>query len=177
MDILESLDKVKSRLGAMFSPLENIIINSQYRVIAFSGRANGTFLNQNFLFNAIDKKRMLIKSIRLIPYAFVQTDVLWNSTTGDQFSVPPLARIPTVIDTFTTSPRITIEINGTRQDIFPSVTPGAYTMDLFVDNIYSNYKSKVSTLNVSVLGDVFVDLPTGTPGAPTIKVLIECYSY
>lgn len=177
MDILEGINNMAKKLGGAFSPLENIIINSQYKILAFSGRADGTTLGRNFLLNSVVNKRMLIKSVKLIPYAFIQTDVLWNATSGDQFAVPGLAKIPTVIDTFTTSSRISLIINGTRQNIFASNIGGAYTLDLFVDNIYFNYKARIETIDFQVTGDIFTDLPAGTTGNPLIKVLIECYSY
>ena len=170
----EEIEQIKK----VFSPLENIVLNSQYVVLPFFDRADGNNLSLGFALNLIQNKRMLIKSVRLIPYAFAEMDVLYNDTAGDHFTIPALARIPeSVIDTLTTSTRIEIEINGTTQNLFPSLGNQAYNMDLFVDNIYYNYKAPINNLNVRVTGEVFTDLDAGTVDNPSIKVLIECYLY
>lgn len=163
----------------IYDSIDKIILNSQYRVLAFDGDADGTILNPNFPLNVIQNKKILFKSIKLIPYANnnLSFDVFFNATTGEQFQVPPDARLINVIDSFTTGTAINIIVNAQPLQIFTSTNTLSYSADLFKDNIYYLYRASLQTLDVSVDTEVFQDLSAPAVAVPQIKVEIECYLF
>jgi len=166
----------------LISPLEHIVLNSQYFVLQFNGLSDGSDMNPLFPLNVVQGKRMLLKSIRLLPYSNGESDILWNKTSGDHFTIPDNFRLHQVEDIYPTQTRITFEINGTALNMFPvDVQPipasPMYNLDLFVDNVYYNYKSKITSLNFKVDGSYCNDFEATTTVEANMKVLIECYLY
>jgi len=158
--------------------LDSIILNSQYTCLVFWGRSDGSQLVQNFNQLIIRGKRILIKSIRILPYAFADSDVFYNATTGDHYTVPGGGRLINVVDDMTTSARIEFFINEFLMNFFPTyIGTQGYPLDLFLDNIYYNFKEKVESLRISVDGNVYTDLSGVAQNNPWIKLLVECYLY
>lgn len=178
MDKIRELEKRIATLEN--NSLSNIILNSQYYCIGFAGTADNTNLSKRFDDSILKNKRMLIKSVRLIPFAQVETQELYNNTSGDVFTIPASARINKSIDDITQGAKISIIINGTEINLFTSTSLNnnqSHPFDLFCDNIYFNQKSVVSSIDVRINGQLFIDLLTPATGIPLIKVFIELYVY
>lgn len=172
------MENEKSFIKSLNPDLESIILNSKYQILVFQGRSDGANLQPNFNINIIRGMRVLIKSIRLIPYAFSESDVFFDNTNTVHFTVPAGGRLINVVDEFSTTARIDLFVNGGLLPIFPTYIGNiGYPLDLYVDNIYFYYKAKVETINMSVTGNVMIDLNTGAVEAPNLKVLIECYIF
>ena len=92
--------------------LEDIILNGAYTVLVFHDRSDGANLTPNFNINVILGSKILIKSFKIVPYAFSEVDILWNDTVADHYTVPPGARLFNVIDEYSTTCRINFIING-----------------------------------------------------------------
>jgi len=159
------------------STLEDIILNGQYVVLAWQGEANGANLTQMFLNSIIVDKKLLIKSFRIIPYALVESDVFFNRTSVEHFTVPVDARLINVIDLFTDAARINVNINGGGAPIFPTISNAAFPLDLFVDNIYYHCKTPITKIEVQITGQILINLDVATPDAPNVKVIMECYLF
>lgn len=158
--------------------LATLPLKSDYRALIFYGTANGTNLNQGFPIGDLQKRSIVIKSVRLFPYAsdptidfFVNDGVVSNTET-----IPTRARINRVFDDFINGAQIDFIINGAPVGLFPSSAQGGYPADLFLDNIYYHFPEKIQTFDVSIDVDLCIDLENGTfANQPFIKVLVECY--
>ena len=173
LDLEKQVTDLKSKKS-----IEDIILNSDYKVLSWFGESDGTTLNQNFDNAIIKDKKMLIKSFKIVPYAQAESDLFFNRTAGDHFTVPGLGRLTNVFD-ITTGTEIRIIINGANIGMFP-IDPAQdqfYPLDLFIDNVYYHYRNFIDTMNIQVDGEIFIDLDVGTTGVPFIKVIIECYLY
>jgi len=180
--LLEQIKNVVSNaVGNKVSPLENIILNSQYHCLAYAGQAGQVVprnipasFNQEILAN----KNVLIKSIKLIPYAWENTIDL-SLSDGTTETVPPNMRLQRTMERFSAAVDIRLIINGGFVNVF-SIDAGGnnwFPLDLSVDNIYYNYKSKVQTIGFEVAALNFVNWAnTGADGL-NVVVLLECYTY
>jgi len=150
---------------------------SQYRVLLFYGTANGGNLNLAFPIEVLQDHPVVIKRVKLIPYAGDATIDFFVSdgTTSNSETLAARMRLTRVIDDFNNGAIINFLINDVPIGIFPSDAAGGYPMDLDIDNIYYYYSEKVQTFNVGVDGDIFEDLEAGSTGQPFIKVLVEVY--
>lgn len=152
---------------------------SKYRVLVFFGTSDGDELNLGFNINDLIGRSVVIKSIRLVPYArenvedfFVNDGVVSNTET-----IQARQRLTRVIDDFTASTIIDFLINGVPIGIFPSTGDGGYPADLHLDNIYYWYREKVQTFTVAVNSNVYTGLESGSLGTGGffIKVVVEVY--
>jgi len=152
---------------------------SQYRVLVFFGTADGSVFSQGFNINDLIGRTIVIKSVRLIPYARENTDDFFvnDGTLSNTEVIPARARLTRVVDDFTSSTIIDFLINGVPIGIFPTTADGGYPADLHVDNIYFWYREKVQTFNVAVTSNVYIDIEAGTlgTGGTFMKVLVEVY--
>ena len=150
---------------------------SQYRALLWYGDADGTTLTPNFDTGSIQDRTLVIKSVRLFPYAATAIIDFYvnDGTVSNSETLPIGARLTRVIDNFNLGARIDFKINGTPVGLFPSDADGGYPIDLFVDNIYFHYSEKVQTFEVAITGDVLDDIEANTTQTPSIKVLVECY--
>jgi len=152
---------------------------SQYRVLVFFGTADGSVFSQGFNINDLIGRTIVIKAVRLIPYARVNTDDFFvnDGAVSNTETLPARARLTRVVDDFTSSTIIDFLINGVPIGIFPTSADGGYPADLHVDNIYFWYREKVQTFNVAVTSNVYIDLEAGTlgTGGTFMKVLVEVY--
>lgn len=162
-----------------FSLLELPLI-SKYRVVCFTGETDGTLMTQQFQIQDFLKKSMVLKSIKLIPYAsddaiedFYITDGVdtWNEVITNR------GRLTRVIDSFTNSANIDIRINGVPIGIFPQPVgvSAVYPMDLFVDNIYYHYPENIETFTISIDGLIVNDIVAHTGVVCNMVVMVECY--
>jgi hypothetical protein len=159
--------------------IESIVLNSKYVVLTFVGFTTGVVnLQHFFLDDVILNRRLLIKSVKLIPFALADAvDELYNLTTGDHFVINENARITKCVDAFTSTGHIQLFINGVDVNLFPSVAAGGQVLDLFVDNIYYNYKAPIASIDMNILGSIVSNFETQAEDTVKIKVLIEAYSY
>jgi hypothetical protein len=65
----EVSDQVEKKLTDKLD-LFNLPLKSQYKMLLFSGRADGTDLVPGFDFQIINNKKVVIKSIKIVPYYF-----------------------------------------------------------------------------------------------------------
>lgn len=163
----------------MQNSIESIVLNSKYVVLTFVGFSTGVVdLTHYFQDDIILNNRFLFKSIKLIPFAEEgQMDELFNVTSLEHFIVKENARLTKVVDDFTSLGHIKIFINGVDLNLFPSVAAGGQVLDLFVDNIYYNYKAPIASIDVNVLGSIVDNFDAQTTDTVKIKVLIEGYVY
>lgn len=153
---------------------------SQYKVLIFTGRANGTTLNAGFNLANIAKRSIVIKRIKLIPYYFsnaVDLD-LFDGATHNTETIQANFRINRLFDSWPTSTVIDVRLNGFRLPIFENQAIPGYPLDLDVDNIYYHFPVKLidtNPIDVRITGDVCVNIAAGTTEAPLIKVVMEVY--
>lgn len=153
------------------------ILQSQYKVIVFTGSANGSTLNEGFAIADFVGKEVIIKRIKLDAYApddVIDID-LFDGATHTTETIPAQARINRLFDMFSISTRITFMINGTPIPIFSNQAIPGYPMDLDIDNIMYLFPNKVKTFDVRVLGEILTDIDAGTTDNPLIKVTVELY--
>lgn len=159
--------------------LDDLVLNGDYKCLMFFGRSDGSNMIPNFNVDMIRDRAMLIKSVRLIPYAFTDsTDVFFDETNTIHYTVPAGGRLINLIDEYSTSTRINIIINGMQQPILPTYIGNVgYPLDFFVDNIYYLYPEKIFEMDVNANGVIIDDLdPLNVhTEAPNLKFLIECY--
>lgn len=180
--LLEQIKSVVSNaISSKVSPLENIILNSQYHCLAYAGQAGQVVpanIPASFNQQILAGKKVLIKSIKLIPYASENTiDISLSDGTTE--TVPPNMRLQRTMERFSAAVDIRLIINGGLIDVF-SIDAGGnnwFPLDLSVDNIYYNYKAPVNTIEFQVAALNFVDwVATGAAGL-NVVVLLECYTY
>lgn len=152
---------------------------SKYRVLVFFGRADGDTFNLGFNINDLRGRTLVIKSVRLVPYAAESVDDFYinDGTVSNTETLAARMRLTRVVDDFTTSTIIDIVLNGVPIGIFPSAADAGFPADLHVDNIYYWFREKIQTFNVAVTANVYTDLEAGTLGTTGVfmKVLIEVY--
>jgi hypothetical protein len=182
MSLIEQIRcAVVSAINPKISPIENIILNSQYHCLAYAGQAGQVVpvnIPASFNQQIFSNKNLLIKSIKLIPYAWENTIDL-SLSDGTTETVPPNMRLQRTMERFSASVDIRLLINGAVVNVF-SIDAGGnnwFPLDLSVDNIYYNYKSKVQTVGFEVAALNFVNWAnTGAQGL-NVVVLLECYTY
>jgi len=161
----------------------SIPLISQYRALIFSGLADGSPMTPQFDLDMLTNKIMVVKSIRLIPYASDDIVDFYVSDGVSTFkeTLPVNIRLNNVLDQFNEGTSIRILINGTPLPIFSNVfssPTGEYFPDLWLDNIYYKYPEQINSNGMSVqIFSTVVDDPSN-PTASVIlnmKVLIECY--
>jgi len=159
--------------------IENIVMNGRYHLLGFIGFATGVasltaMFNQSIILN----KKMLIKSIRLVPFASGDTDELYDDTNTVHYIIKENARITKCVDEFTTSPcEIDIRINGGSLNIFPSNANGGPLLDTFVDNIYVLIPKLINSMEIFITGLIVDNFETQNNANPKMKVFIECYIF
>lgn len=166
--------EVANQVESYLKPFETIdqkVLRSQYKVLVFSSLADGTDLTPFFSINEILGKNLLIKSIRLVPwangttvdirYSDGTTETIVNNTRIDR--VFPIESFPNYFKLF---------LNGNLLPFFST----RINADMFIDNIYVDFKQKIQTIACQANLRIDIDM-TGTAGTPNIKVIIECYSY
>ena len=147
----EVSDQVEKKLTDKLD-LFNLPLKSQYKMLLFSGRADGTDLVPGFDFQIINNKKVVIKSIKIVPYYFgIGVDISLDDGAGTVINENTYAnqRINRLFDDFVSGTRIRFFINGSSINFFPS-DGVLYPLDIFahlkrgfrVYNIFDNAKRK-----------------------------------
>ena len=168
-------EELKSKIDISKLPLI-----SQYRVLVWDGRANGTLeLTPRFTFADIQNKYVVIKSIRLVPYNFGDYVDFYTTPDGVTFNTETIQnnlRMNRVFDDFVFGTSINFLINNNPLPIF---VPNSlcYPLDLWIDNVFYLYPARIETLNIFVNSRVEQDI-SGVAGglvAPNVRFVVECY--
>ena len=110
-------------------------------------------------------------------------DELWNDTASEHYTIPAGARINKLSDIFTRGNRIELIVNGSNLNIFPEnilVIPyNGMNPDIFVDNVYYNYKARIENIQARVDAQVIKDLDVGNldVNEPLVRFQLEVYLY
>jgi hypothetical protein len=153
--------------------LFNLPLKSQYRVINFSGTADGTVLTPRFNILDFNNKYLIIKSFRCVPYyASEAIDFLFSDATSE--TIPAGDRINRIFDNFTTGASFRMQINEANIQMFEPFGNEQYNLDLFLDNIYYLYPEKLQSLNCYCNARIDSDLG-GTLASPYVKIILEIY--
>jgi len=176
---MDRLTQIEKRISDLENnSIDKIVLNSRYYCLSFSGFTTGvTDFTNNFDISLLRNHKLLIKSIKLIPFASATTDEFYNATSGDQFQVLENMKLNRPIDYFTSAGKISIKINSVDVPLFPNTTSNFQVLDLFVDNIYYNHKTPVQNIKVNIDGDMVDDIPADSSNYVKMKVLMEVYSY
>jgi len=154
-------------------------LKSEYKVLVFKGAANGGDLTPFFNLDIITGRRMVIKSIRLIPYTSGDyVDFYTNDGAGTILTetIQANLRINRLFDDFVFGASIYFRINQNPLPMFVNNVL-AYPLDLWIDNVFYLFPEKVQEIVVRVNGRVEQDI-SGVAGglvSPNILVQVECY--
>lgn len=162
--------------------LFSIPLISQYRCLVFDGLADGSNMTPRFDTQTLNNKIMVIKSIRLIPYASNDIVDFYVSDGGAltfKETIPINIRLNNILDQFNERTGIRILINDVPVPFLTTVqtaATGFYPADLWLDNIFYKYEFPVNNMTVSVFSTV-VDDPSNPAASVIVNmvVLIECY--
>lgn len=155
---------------------------STYRVLSWSGSSSGA-LSANFAAADVIGKIMIIKAFRLIPYADeAMIDLYLDDGAGtvNFETIPDTARIDRLFDIHNSGTLITLLINGTVAPFLITAGPNAanaFPMDLTLDNIFYKHPEKITSLTLSVVGNVFTNIIAGSTATGTclLKAIMEVY--
>jgi len=155
----------------------SIPLKSQYKVLLWHGRADGTLLTPGFNLQEITEKNIIIKSIKFYPYAFGPfiDFFVTDGVTDWEETIPTLARLDRLFDNFNTSTLVKCTLNGAQFPAFVNQAIPGYPMDLELDNIFYKYPEKVSSWTWTIEGEAFNDINSAALDNPLIKVVVECY--
>ena len=126
----------------------------------------------------IQKKYIVIKSIKFIPYTKVQTQDFFvtDGVVVNEELIPVRCRINRVFDVYPQGALVTLLINQTPLPLFTAVGANSgLNLDFFADNIYYLYPEKLQSFDWRILGGVYTDLEAATEGICSLKVVVECY--
>lgn len=183
MEGLKEFQKSIEVLNKKVSDIENIdtieklILNSQFKVLCFTGTSNGANLTLRNSITEIQNRIVIFKSFKIIPYysaAGIDISLSDGVTTTNEATING-TRINRLFDLFTTGTTIVLEVNGGIAPVFTVPGAEAYPLDLFIDNMFWKIPSVLRSINVRVTGTCVQDLVTGASATPNIKVVIECY--
>jgi hypothetical protein len=188
MNLLDQVNQLRKEVDTLklksVSPLEDIILKADYRVLGFFGTA-GTIavplaLSPAFNQSIVSEKKLLIKAVHVIPYADdVAIDIELNDgATTTTETITANMRLNRVWDLFGNSLTLRIRINGDVIAMFPTDGSGNafLPMDLSIDNIFYVHRKIVQTIEVDA-GGLFADDFAGGSQSPNLYVLLECYIY
>lgn len=169
----EKFDENSKVLNLLTLPLV-----SQYRVYVFAGTTNLSTLDLMFDLNEVRGRYIVIKSIKIDYYrdpgGSAIADIAFSDGTNEDLATS--VRINRVFDLSDTSMDIKMKINGTDCGIFGNnVSNVSYPADLFLDNIYFKYNSKVQDWSFRVNGGLATAPDDNTLCVVFAKVTIECY--
>lgn len=177
IDLKKQVDDLKKK-----SSIEDIILNSEYKILTFFGNANGvSALTRAFDENLILNKNILIKGIHFFAYYVNDSeDVNYNAGATTEI-IPAGGRVSRNLDTYVnldgSAHFCRININGASKilNVITGLEAGTIPVDLSVDNIYSYHKD-VKSIEIFLNTEVFETLTTpGTGQEPNVKVVFECY--
>lgn len=188
INLAEKIGMLEKRISELetrsYSKLEDIILNSTFRVLPFFGQADGTNLTHQFSDSFFINKSILIKTIKFIPY-YSSDAIDISFSDGTTETIPDSFRVERVFDpssgggVFIAPHSVNILINGSPAilSVDPTNDPGCIPPDYVLDNIYY-LKKDVQSIDVNIIQEVLSDFTApGTTITPNIKVFIECYIF
>lgn len=152
--------------------------SAEYRALVWYGAADGSILTPGFDIVDIQKRIVVLKSFKLIPYAAVNMVDLYltDGTTVNKETIPANARIDRLFDVYGGGTTIECKINNTPVSVFSNNSgTGYFPADLWLDNIMYKYPERISTWDIKVTMGVVTDIESYADGNPNVKVLVECY--
>lgn len=174
--------KIKGNLDLFSLPLI-----SQYKLFCFNGLADGSLLVPNFIPADVQSRILVLKSFKIVPYYPVgagthQDFYVTDGATTNQELLPGNCRINRIFDVYSTGTVLSVFINGSAVQIFPTSAPivppfvtGNVPLDLDIDNIFYKYPNKITSFDLSVNSTIFNDLITPGTTVPMVKVFVGCY--
>jgi hypothetical protein len=158
---------------------------SQYRFFQFSGRADNTNLTPNFALVDIQGRYIIIKGIKIVPYyEAASIDLtLSDGVTVNNETIPAQARINRIFDVYDFGCQLTLLINGSPVELFPSevliVPPagdGNVPLDLDLDNLFYKFPAKLTSLDMRLDAQIFSSIVGGgVADQPLVKIFLQCY--
>jgi hypothetical protein len=161
---------------------------SQFRFFQFSGRADNANLTPNFAPVDIQGRYIVIKALKIVPYYEANSIDLYlnDGATTTSETIPGNARINRIFDVYDFGCQLTLLINGSPVELFPSevliVPPagdGNVPLDLDLDNIFYKFPAKLTSLDIRLDAQIFSDIRTAAPqmDQPLVKVFLQCYLF
>lgn len=161
--------------------LDEIIINSEFKVLGFGGEADGaTPLVQGFDPNIISNKSVLIKGIQIVPYMdAAAVDFIFSDGTTE--TIPAGLRINRLFDAFSDAGGVVVHtmrflLNGSSVIFSTPNFRGCPPPDFQIDNIYYLFKEKLQTMEFIYGAENSSDL-AGLSVPVFVKVYVECYLF
>lgn len=151
---------------------------SEYKILSWRGAASGVALTPAFAIDQIQNKIMIIKSFTIYNYYHAGSVDLYvnDGVTTNAETVPALARIDRLFDTFTGGTTIDFRINGTPVSFFQSATAISFPADLNLDNIFFKFPAAIQSLDLAITTVIFSTIVgAGATANPDIKVIMEVY--
>jgi hypothetical protein len=159
---------------------------SQFRFFQFSGRADNSILTPNFAINDILGKTLVIKGIKIVPYYEANSiDFYTNDgVTISSETIPANCRVNRAFDVYDFGCQLTLELNGSRVQMFPNevvIAPpagdGNVPIDLDIDNIFFKYDAKLTSFNIRLDAQIFSSIVSTAQviDQPLVKIFVQCY--
>ena len=163
------------------SKIEDIILRSEYKILAFAGESDGTSLTAMFDASLFENKKMILKSIQFIPYYVANSeDVRYSDGTTE--TILASMRINRVfdwygnpaVDTYRSyiaiNDRPIISINNANQQ-------GSLPIDFKVDNIYYLVPNTVKDITIQNEAESVNNISTGGRSRANLKCFLEVYLF
>lgn len=160
------------------SRLEEIILNSNFKVLCFYGPADGT----NNLLHAFDdsiflNRSMLIKALKIFPYyQFATNDIEFSDGTVENMAAD--LRVQRVIDTYQGATAAFFNLLVNRAPIIfnqGSVMVNLLPSDYEFDNGYELIEN-INSIDINAFFEQ-ADPSGGGVTNPLLKVYLECYIF
>ena len=162
--------------------IEEIILNSEYKILTFAGLSDGIDLVAQFDVSLFQNRKMLVKSIAFVPYYNVDSEDIRYSD-GTTETILDQMRINRVFDWFGDPPAADvintyIAINDRPIiSVPPGSTGGSLPIDFKADNIYYLVPNIVKSIIIRMGALVPDNIATGNRVAANMKCLLEVYLF
>ena len=178
-ELKQSIDNLIKALRIISMPF-----TSQYRLLQFSGLADGTLLNPDFSMADIIGRTIVIKSIKFVPFSNLdQQDIaLTDGATTTTEIIPDGFSFDRLFERYRNSVVSVFRINNSLLPIFQPVIAGVIAqgnsyLRLDLDNIFYQYPAKVDSMSFSVFAQILQSIAPEVVSNPAIKVYVECYLF
>ena len=161
--------------------LFSIPMQSNFKVLQFSGLADGSSLTPSFNLNEVRGRTIVIKGIKFVPFynEVTNTDIsLTDGVTVNSEPIPQNFSIDRIFEYYVGTGFARLAINGKPVIFTPfdGVTNnGNCALNLELDNIYYKFPAAVETFEFFYDAFILNDITTATRSNPLLKVFIQCY--